>query len=467
MTVALDLKEGGLGSAFSRGVSEVTFKSNNNSTSSGSTSGSIRSSPMVNVSFTDTLGKERKPLQKLKTDVPGVFIYPLKPTVEPKKAYSQAVVEETWENERSDCLTCRWRSPFLPADRDRWSDEQGKRERKRENITLPSPEWMWLDDWHVDMGLGEVGTEIDVEGWTYGVEFPGFTLNRIKRTHRDMDGVRRRRWIRTRVPLPPALDDPTRPLSVAWRVNLLPDGRTELSVETTVQLVNETDVALEVLAVIDPALPPHPLDPIPPQSTVCIPLLLAYASTVRIRPMSLEINVDGEGEEGFKEPKEDRSPYQWSEPFLVDRGAGAAEEVVICPPSSSSLKPIPVCVVVDATVTGAGFKSIFLRPPFLFENLLPCHVWVSVSPHDREHHTCLIAPGAKAGVLSKEPQVSQSVRIRLAPNGGRRQGRGSSSSSSLTCGGYEWSQECELGGVPGKFQNLKPFVLPNHLTGEE
>jgi hypothetical protein len=448
-TVALDVKEEGFGGGLSHGLSDIKAGESFSHISKSGSRG-----PEVTVTFVDTLGEERRPLENLKTDVPGVYVYPLKPVAEIVKAYPRPVVVETWENERSDRLTCTWRTPFCPTDRPRWSDEQGKRERKREEIVLPGPEWEWQDDWHVDMGLGEIGREIDEEGWTYGVEFPGFTLNRIKRTYREMDGVRRRRWIRTRVPLPPAIDDPTRPLSVVWRVALLPDGRTELSLETAVQLVNETDVAFEVLAIVDPARPPYPVDPIPAQGSVCMPLLLAYASKVCIRPLVPKI-----GE------RQDTSDLPWSSPFLVDRGAGSVEEVVFCPPDSSASQSTPTCVVVDAAITDAGVKSIFLRPAFVFENLLPCHAWVSISPHENCDHTRLLAPGDTAGVLSVTPHVTQTVKIRLAPYGGQPGEKGGG--SIVTCGGYEWSQELELGGPPNKFQNLKPFVLANHLRGEE
>ena len=413
-TVALDMKEsrggGGGGRASSRNSDSGGF--------SGGREGRIGaqgSSPMVSLAFTGEVGKHRQPLSHLKTDVPGTFIYPLKPVQELGKTYPQPVVEETWENERSDRVTSNWRSPFLPTDRERWSDEQGKRERKREDITLPGPEWRWQDEWHVDMGYGLVGKEIDGEGWTYGVEFPGFTLNRIKRTHREMDGVRRRRWIRTRVPLPPAMDDPTRPLAVAWTVNLGSDGRTELSVETTVRLVNESDVGLDIVVVVDGSanLPPYPMESIPPHGSVCVPLLLAYASTVRIRPSLLPLGtspsppvLQQEAGRGGGGGGGDSSPYTWSEPFLIDRGAGASEEVVVCPPSPTATHPTPVCLVVDAEVTSGGLKSIYLRPPFLMENYLPCHVWISISPHT-EANVRVVAPGTTAGILSKPPQVSQ------------------------------------------------------------
>lgn len=47
---------------------------------------------------------------------------------------------------------------------------------------------------------------------------------------RDLDQARRRKWIRTRAPRPLALDNPFRPLSLAWEVNATPQGRFEVRV---------------------------------------------------------------------------------------------------------------------------------------------------------------------------------------------------------------------------------------------
>lgn len=406
----------------------------------------------VTVAFTGAVGEQRRPLSKLRTDVPGTFVYTLKPAQEQGRVYPAPVVEETWENERSDRVTPTWRSPFLPTDRPRWSDEQGKRERKREDVALPVGEWLWQDEWHVDMGYGKVGAEIDEDGWTYGVEFPGFSLNRIKRTYRDMDGVRRRRWIRTRISVPPPVDDPTRPLAVAWRVALLPDGRTELAVEGTVRLLNGTDVGLEVRAFIDPTAPAHgaaqahPVDPLPPNGSVCLPLLLAYASTVQVRPLAPPA----------PEPPAPATvaSYEWSPPFLIARGAGASEETVVAQPTTkqgaaAAHAPPPVALVVDAAVSGSGLASVYLRPPFVVENFLPCHLLVSVAPHGPgTAHVKAIPPGATAGIVSRPPQVSQDVRVKILD--------------------YAWSQDQELGGAPSKFQNLKSFCLaPGVGPGEE
>ncbi|CAN0500942.1 unnamed protein product, partial [Laminaria digitata] len=87
--------------------------------------------------------------------------------------------------------------------------------------------WEWRDDWHVDFSK-EVGKEIDAAGWEYAVEFGGFGLVTKSRTRRDLDQARRRKWIRTRAPKALPLDDPFRPLYLAWEVNVTPQGRLEV-----------------------------------------------------------------------------------------------------------------------------------------------------------------------------------------------------------------------------------------------
>jgi hypothetical protein len=149
----------------------------------------------------------------------------------------------------------------------------------------------WRDPWHVDMRYGKIGEEMDAEGWTYGkcsfpfntfiflrilqghvlawrdvgyfqsvyycifptkgVDWPGFALSRKKRTYRTGDGVRRRRWVRTRVPKPPDINDPNRPIFLVWEVNLQPDGRTHLGVSSTVRIKNLTPLPLDVQALVD------------------------------------------------------------------------------------------------------------------------------------------------------------------------------------------------------------------------
>ena len=53
---------------------------------------------------------------------------------------------------RCERVTGRWRKPYLPTDRPRWSDELGKVERNPGSVQLPGPEWRYvgsLDLWRV------------------------------------------------------------------------------------------------------------------------------------------------------------------------------------------------------------------------------------------------------------------------------------------------------------------------------
>ena len=47
-------------------------------------------------------------------------------------------------------------------------------------------------------------------------------------SRRDLDQARRRKWIRTRAPKALPLDDPFRPLYLAWEVDVTPQGRLEV-----------------------------------------------------------------------------------------------------------------------------------------------------------------------------------------------------------------------------------------------
>lgn len=47
---------------------------------------------------------------------------------------------------------------------------------------------------------------------------------------RELDGARRRKWVRTRAPKPLPLDDPFRKLYVTWEVTATPHGRLEVTV---------------------------------------------------------------------------------------------------------------------------------------------------------------------------------------------------------------------------------------------
>ncbi|KAL4449489.1 hypothetical protein ABPG77_007133 [Micractinium sp. CCAP 211/92] len=125
----------------------------------------------------------------------------------------QAVIEEIFENQRLQPFRGwghTWPGHFLPTDKvNHWS----RREHEGfpvlagadfNAIAPPLPEgWQWCEEkWHIDRS-GQIIDACDPDGWSYGLDF-GFVRHPFQPNSgrkKMSDFVRRRRWIRTRVPL--------------------------------------------------------------------------------------------------------------------------------------------------------------------------------------------------------------------------------------------------------------------------
>jgi hypothetical protein len=107
----------------------------------------------------------------------------------------------------------------------------------RERVMLPDSNWMWLNEWTVDLD-GDFGESTDADGWEYEADFETFRTTR--RFYRRGDLCRRRRWTRTRMVKPPRLEDPYRQLSVVWETARDEQGNYSVQVRSHVTLHNET-----------------------------------------------------------------------------------------------------------------------------------------------------------------------------------------------------------------------------------
>ncbi|MES1915079.1 MAG: hypothetical protein MHM6MM_007075, partial [Cercozoa sp. M6MM] len=104
-----------------------------------------------------------------------------------------AVTELVWENQRA--LLHKWKRPFLPTDRDNLSTRQGKSLGIRELRELACPRgYEWVTPWQL---VVDDPTGTDSEGWTYAVDFPA----KYTPKHRFVHAVRRRCWMRKRMPI--------------------------------------------------------------------------------------------------------------------------------------------------------------------------------------------------------------------------------------------------------------------------
>ncbi|XP_050436287.1 tectonin beta-propeller repeat-containing protein [Adelges cooleyi] len=102
------------------------------------------------------------------------------------------IKEEVYENERW-IPGGNFSKRLLPTDRYCWSSENGKDEKFKENIKLPSFLWQWEHEWKLQTTLDD--QDLDDDGWTYAIDFYA-TFYPQKRWN---SYVRRRKWFRTRI----------------------------------------------------------------------------------------------------------------------------------------------------------------------------------------------------------------------------------------------------------------------------
>jgi hypothetical protein len=156
--------------------------------------------------------------------------------VDSKQLLTDPIIEEAYEFSRYDPLTQQWRSPFLMNDPYEWSDAGGTHRRNIRDIALDERGWQWADAWSVDMD-GEAGVEIDADGWSYATSFNAFTTISNDRVMRPMDTVRRRRWIRAKIPTVPASVERLKPMRIVWDVQSLKNGALKVDIRSDFQVI--------------------------------------------------------------------------------------------------------------------------------------------------------------------------------------------------------------------------------------
>jgi hypothetical protein len=138
---------------------------------------------------------------------------------------------------------CNWVKPYLKNDSPEWTDMTCILRMARERVMLPDNNWIWLNDWTVDLS-GSYGEATDCDGWEYEADFE--TFNRHRRFYKRGDSCRRRRWTRTRMIRPPPLSDPIRPLFLVWETSRDSNDNFVNTAKSHVTLHNSTAADLSV-----------------------------------------------------------------------------------------------------------------------------------------------------------------------------------------------------------------------------
>jgi hypothetical protein len=266
---------------------------------SGRDKAETQTSGFVNVEFEGGLKYERLPLLQLplKPVEPRLYNLQLLPALhEVAGLYQDPLIVEYFQNERFDPLLGTWRQPFLPIDPPFESNGRGKPTNATRQ-TLPEG-WEWLGDWIVDMRGVESGA-IDSDGWEYGTSFGSLCVDRasMRRTRRQMDSVRRRKFIRFRV-VRKGAESERRPLSVLWSVQQNQNGTREVTLRSCVEFVNVLPYAVMVAVSRRSASEEEPVEfgPIQVNQSFPMPLMCTNSSSARLRPVDW--------------------PHGWSDPFM-------------------------------------------------------------------------------------------------------------------------------------------------------
>ncbi|KAL3925552.1 MAG: hypothetical protein SGILL_000326 [Bacillariaceae sp.] len=144
-------------------------------------------------------------------------------------------------NPESKPLKSNWLRPYLKNDSPEWTDMTCILRMARERVMLPDSNWMWVNDWTVDVS-GSYGSCSDADGYEYSEDFE--TFSRSRRFYQRGDACRRRRWTRTRIVRPPRLEDPNRLLKLVWETQRDDAGNFTINVKSHVTIQNSTSTTL-------------------------------------------------------------------------------------------------------------------------------------------------------------------------------------------------------------------------------
>lgn len=197
----------------------------------------------------------------------------------------EAIEEEVYENARYDPLAGKWRSPYLLGDPYPWTDASSLVRKDLDSIEIHSDKWEWSGQWEIDMD-GVVGRDFDENGWEYANSFSFFTMVSARRGFQAMDGVRRRRWTRTRVPKVKAAQSHRnvfRPFTLFWDVQTLTDGSRFVQVRSSFQIINAMPCDMYVDLQHSSWTEHFKVGPIKEGESFSVPLLQSYASQLRYR----------------------------------------------------------------------------------------------------------------------------------------------------------------------------------------
>lgn len=258
-----------------------------------------------------------------------------------------------------------WVRPYLKNDSPEWTDMTCVLRMARERVMLPDDNWIWLDDWTVDLS-GSYGDETDADGWEYEADFETFTKTR--RCYTRGDSCRRRRWTRTRIVRPPKVDDPYRQLSIVWHTLRDENGNFTITLKSNLVLHNSTASSLSFFAHSPSWEDDKFLGEIEPGDKLFVPVQYACATNLRIGQRCRR-NSNSTSLEDFAVSRRVMIvPTSYTSSVLVRTSIEMSSTSFETAPTAGELHYL---VRVECV---KGVVDVFVEPVLKVVNLLPCEL---------------------------------------------------------------------------------------------
>ena len=364
---------------------------------------------MFDLRFMGKLDDERAPLLQLPVNISNPKAYYVRYIGKTGDGATllEPIVEEVYENQRYDVMKMKWQKPWDKVGEAQWSNAAGDPADPPDKISLPSERWEWLDSkWRVDM-TGVIGEDCDENGWEYATAVKAFNMSRKRRSFKPMDCARRRKLIRSRIPKQSEEDMERRPFLVYWDVSVDKFGYRMITLRSGLQIVNET---INPITINIKSLKTAPSSPsqrqnqnsvefeeigvVAPSSSWNVPLVSAYATAFKIRPIH-------------------KSIYTYSNDIdcrahnaIIGQWKSTCTDVVCSSQSSSSLFMKSSFTQIDKTVI------ITISSQIILENCLPCDLTYRVTSVASSALTSLTPPSPFHQALTIQPPSSPA---KLAP----------------------------------------------------
>ena len=238
---------------------------------------------------------------------------------------------------------------------------------------------------------GIVNEEIDEEGWEYSGAFSNFSVASLRRTYKNMDVVRRRRWVRTRASKAfgkfekgegqgqgegegeshGSIRARARPLILHWDVQNLKNGTRSVHIRSGMQFKNDMPFPVILVLSYNSWENDQELGPVKEGDILSVPLLCACASSMMIRP--------AEGKYCLSKPV----------PCAIQTYDFKATSDVICASAGasheSSIAQTQICM---RFIVSQSNRSVLITamPYITIENRMPCdlHYRVSTTSQDQD-----------------------------------------------------------------------------------